>query len=367
MLPPNGKVNRHWPSEQVCCTFGMALAKSSDQVSADLSAILNMVGDFDTIRKTVRRLCAQTIRSQLEIVIVTTPGKAPLVEDALLERLGAWQVVTIPEMPTAASGWVAGILEARAPVIVLCEDHSFPDPGWGEAILDSHRQDCVAVAPAVRNGNPRSLISWANFLLCFLEWFSPDRSGPATAGPGHNTSYKRSVLLEYEHLEKWLSPERVLHFDFGAKGQTILLNTRAVTHHVNISLPGSYLAQSFLGGRLFGASRAVNWSRMKAAAYALAFPLAPAVRLSRMLKVLNSRDILQESRFFAALPWILAGLFCHALGEAVGYASGPGDSAQRYMSYETRRSEHVNEHDRWILVDSPPDRAKTFREFPAEV
>lgn len=342
--------------------------KSSDPVNADLSAVLNMVGDFDTIQKTVRRLCSQTIRSRLEIVIVTTPDKTRLVADALLERVGAWQVVTIPEMPTAAAGWAAGIRQARAPLIVMCEDHSFPEPDWAEAILDTHQQDCAAVAPAVRNANPRSLISWANFLLCFLEWFSPDHSGPVPAGPGHNTSYKQSVLLEYKDLEKWLCSERVLHFDLTTKGQTILLNTRAITHHVNISLPGSYLAQSFLGGRVFGASRAMNWSRIKTAAYALAFPLAPAVRLRRILKTLNSRSKRQESRFFAALPWILAGLACHAIGEAVGYVSGAGDATQRsYMDYEARRAEHVNEQDRWILADSPPGRAETFREFPAKV
>jgi hypothetical protein len=345
----------------------MPPAKCSDQGNADLSAILNMVDGFATIQKTVRHLCAQTIRDRLEIVIVTTPGRVPLVEDALLEAVGAWQVVTILGMPTAAAGWVAGIRQARAPVIVLCEDHSFPEPDWAEAILDTHQEDCAAVAPAVRNANPRSLISWANFLLCFLEWFSPDHSGPVSAGPGHNTSYKRSVLLEYTDLEKWLSPERVLHFDFAARGQAILLNTRAATHHVNISLPGSHLAQSFLGGRLFGASRAAGWPRMKTAAYALAFPLAPAVRLSRILKVLNSRSKRQESRFFAALPWILAGLVCHALGEAIGYIGGAGNAGQRYMDFETRRSEHVNEHDRSILADSRPDRAKTFHEFPAEV
>jgi|RhiMetdeSRZDD1v2_1073273.scaffolds.fasta_scaffold645173_1 hypothetical protein len=346
----------------------MAPAKSSDPVNVDLSAILNMVGDFASIQKTVRHLCSQTIRDRLEIVIITTPDKVPLALNAVLDRAGAWQVVTIPEMPTAAAGWVAGIHQARAPVIVMCEDHSFPELNWAEALLDSHREHCAAVAPVVSNANPRSLISWANFLLCFLDWYSPEQhNGPVPAGPGHNTSYKRSVLLEYKDLEEWLSSERVLHFDFAAKGRTILLNTRAATNHVNISLPGSYLAQSFLGGRLFGASRAAKWSRMKAVIYALGFPLAAAIRLSRILKVLNRRGKRQESRFFAALPWILAGLVCHALGEALGYLGGVGNVRQRYMDFETRRSEHVNEHDRRILEDSLPDNAKTLRQFPAKV
>ncbi len=320
-----------------------------------LSAILNVFEDFPTVMKTVRHLCAQTIPDQLEIVLITdNPTRHLLPETSPLGLVGAWQVVVVPERPTAAAGWAAGIRRARGPVVVLCEDHSFPEPGWAEAILDAYREDCVAVAPAVGNANPRSLLSWANFLLCFLDWFSPHGSGPISAGPGHNTSYKRDQLLEYEDLERWLNPERMLHFDLGARGQKIWLNSRAVTQHVNISKPRSYLAQSFFGGRVFGAARASRWPITLKLAYAIAFPLTPFVRLGRIGRAIDTPEKRRESRFFAALPWIIVGLLFHALGEAVGYLKGTGNAMQRYMRFETRRSEHVDERDRWLLADTAP-------------
>lgn len=316
-----------------------------------MSALLNMPGDFDAIRKTIRHLCAQTVRDQLELIIVTTPDRAPLVDTASLESLGAWQVLAADALPTVAAGFAAGTRMARAPVVVFCEDHSYPDPNWAEALIDAHRQDCAAVGPMMRNGNPASLISWANFILCFIEWFALDRSRLAATAPGHNTSYKRDALLEYAELANWLVSERLLHLDLGAKGRQILLEAGAATRHVNISRPGSYLGHSFYGGRIFGGSRSANWPGARSWMYALAFPLVPAIRLRRIWNLLDSPAKRQECRFWAALPWVMAGLLLHALGEAVGYIAGEGDSMQTYMNFELRRAQHVNARDRDLLRD----------------
>ncbi|MCW5978657.1 MAG: glycosyltransferase [Bryobacteraceae bacterium] len=318
-----------------------------------LSAILNMPGEFDAIRKTIRHLCAQSVRDQLELIIVATPEKAARIDATSLDALGASQLLTVPRMPTAAAGWVAGIQAARAPVVVLCEDHSYPEPHWAEALIEAHERDYAAVGPAMRNGNPGSLISWANFLLCFIEWSSLDRSQLAATAPGHNTSYKRDILLAYPDLERRLVSERLLHFDLGAKGHHILLEPRAATNHVNISRAGSYLAHSFYGGRVFGGGRAQEWPKIRAWACAFGFPLVPLIRLRRILKLLDSPAKRRESRFWAALPWIMAGLALHALGEAAGYTLGPGAAMDRYMSFELRRAEHVNAADKALLKDVP--------------
>jgi hypothetical protein len=320
----------------------------------ELSAILLMVDGFQAIRRTVHHLSVQSARERLELIIVTTRPNARLVDTNALKPLGAWQVVEVDKIPTPESGWVAGIRKARASVVVICEDHSFPDPGWAKALIEAHRQDCAAVAPAMDNGNPNTTVSWANFLLICAHWFSPNGSGPVSFGPGHNTSYKRPVLLEYyDNLESWLTAERVLHFDLLAKGHRILLAAEAVTHHVNISLPRSYLSHSFHGGRLFGGSRAANWSRARAALYACAFPLIPFIRLRRLFQLLDTPAKRRKARFWASLPWICAGLLCHAVGEAVGYLTGSGNAMKRYMSYEIRRIDHVipSEKALWLKND----------------
>jgi hypothetical protein len=330
-------------------------ANSAVRRAPELSAILPMARGFAAIRKTVGILCRQTACQQLELVIVTTPEQVAELDRTMLSPLAAWQVVTIPSMPTLYVGWTAGIRAAKAPAVVLCEDHSFPEPNWAQALIEAHRGNYAAVAPAVKNGNPESLISWANFLLCFIEWFSPEESRPVMFGPGHNTSYKRDVLLGYDsQLESWLNPERLLQFELIDKGHRLFLESRAATNHVNISLAGSYFSQSFLGGRIFGASRAARWSRGRAWMQALAFPLIPVVRLKRILGNLDTPARRKASKFWTALPWTMAGLCLHAFGEAVGYVVGAGNSDSRYLSFESRRGDHVKASDKPLLMESAP-------------
>ncbi len=320
----------------------------------ELSAILLMVNGFQAIRRTVHHLCAQTARRQLELVMVTTRPNARLIDTAALRPLGACQVLEVDEIPTAASGWAAGIRVAQAPSVVLCEDHSFPEPGWAEALINAHRGDWSAVTPAMNNGNPDTKVSWANFLLCFGEWFSPTESGPVFSCPGHNTSYKRDILLQYnDKLEDWLNPERVLHFDLLKKGHRMMLAADAVTNHVNISRAGTYLGHSFHGGRIFGGSRAANWSRARAALYACAFPLVPFIRLRRLMQQLDTPEKRRKARFWGSLSWICAGLLCHAFGEATGYLTGAGHSMKHYLNYELRRIENVipSEKAIWLTND----------------
>jgi hypothetical protein len=301
-----------------------------------------MLADFASIARTVRHLAAQTASGDVELVVVTTPERAAEVDVDKLEQMGGWQIVTIPRFETAAQGWAAGFRRARSPLAVLCEDHSFPEPGWAEALISEHTGEWAAVAPIMNNGNPATNISWANFLLCFLNWYRPEQSGQVPGGPGHNTCYRLSAIAPYlDSLEVWFNPEAVLHLDMQSRGLKIFQSGLAATHHVNISLAGSFLAHSFCGGRLFGGSRAAHWPRAKAWAYACAFPLVPLIRLRRIGAHLRTPERRRDAHFYRALPWIMAGLICHAAGEAAGYVMGAGDVMAKYMSFETRRRDHL--------------------------
>jgi hypothetical protein len=319
-----------------------------------LTAVLPMIRDYRSIARTVRHLLDQSAVNQLEVIIVTTPDKARQVDRDALGRAGAFQVVEIPRIETGVHAWAAGIRCARAPIAVLCEDHSFPERQWAESLIAEHTEQWAAVAPLVHNGNPHTTVSWANFLLCFLEWFRSPEHGAVPSGPGHNTCYRRNALADYEDsLEVWFNPERVLHLDMQSRGMRILQSQRAATHHVNISKPASYLGHSFTGGRLFGGSRSAQWSKPKALIFACAFPLVPIVRLRRILRHLNTPALRKEARLWPALPWVVAGLVCHALGEAVGYLAGPGNAMQKYISFETDRRSHLTTAEQAILDEAP--------------
>ena len=115
------------------------------------------------------------------------------------------------------------------------------------------------------------------------------------------------------------------------------------------ALPRRYprLRDSFttIGGR-----RLAGASLPKRAFYAAAAPLVPAIRLRRL-----ARDVRRAGAIGAtvrALPAIGLALGVGALGEAVGYAFGPGDAPRRIRPYESRRDLHVNERDRRAIARS---------------
>jgi hypothetical protein len=322
-------------------------SKGTPLADLKLSSVLNMAGDFASVRRTLSALQAQTFRHHLEVILVTTASHVPSIDRRIMETFGAYQIVEVDSLPTGAYGWAEGFRRARAPIVVVSEDHGFPAHNWAETLIDTHAKhpEAMAVCPALENGNPRTLTSWANFGLSFCEWYvdasEPPRAVPA--GAGHNTSYKRDLLLEVygEHLDRWMNPERVMHSDIIARDKTILLDPRTRVAHVNLSKTMAYLGISFAGGRVFGASRAADWGVGRKLFYAVLFPLVPPIRLKRMLSFYNTPKKRRDARFVPALPLIIIGLACHAFGEAVGYLFGSGRIAERYTNYELRRQDYV--------------------------
>ncbi|MFN2433451.1 MAG: hypothetical protein ABR599_11675 [Gemmatimonadota bacterium] len=106
---------------------------------------------------------------------------------------------------------------ASAPVVAFGEDHSFPEPGWAEALLQAHRGPWAAVGPSIVNANPATAVSWATLLTSFGRWLELDASGPADAIAWHNSAYKREVLLGLgDELEPLLEVEGLLQAELAA-------------------------------------------------------------------------------------------------------------------------------------------------------
>lgn len=62
-------------------------------------------------------------------------------------------------------------------------------------------------------------MSWADLFIGYSPWLAPSSSREAEFLPGHNTSYKRAVLLEYgDQLDSMMQAETVLHWNLRSKG-----------------------------------------------------------------------------------------------------------------------------------------------------
>lgn len=298
--------------------------KTSTPPPPALSAILITPGRLDRLRGTIAALQAQTISDQIELVLVATEHPSPPLDEKGMAWFHSYQSTLLPKSEfTSATAWALGAQVAQAPIVVLCEDHSFPDPTWAERLLGAHRQPWAVVGPAVRNANPNRLMAWADFFLAYSDWAYPATSGSRDHLPGHNSSYKRDLLLTYgAELARKFEAETLLHWEMRRQGHQLYLQADAVTNHVNFTRFGYMMRLTWLAGWHFGAARTSSWSWRRRLPWILASILIPAVRLHRIY-----REIRRPGRFDGSLPGLMAILclllLCDGIGQMAGAAFGP--------------------------------------------
>ena len=314
-----------------------------------LTAIVVTRDSYEAVRTTVRHLRAQSLCGRMEVVIVA-PSRAALgADESELRAFQRVQVVEVGAVRSKAAGYAAGTRRASAPVVVFTEDHSYPAAGWADALERAHRGPWAAVGPVVANASGDGVVAWADFLLGYGPWLDPTPAGPVDYLPGHNSSYKRDVLLAYEpNLEEWLDAETTLHWDLRARGHQLYLEPAARTHHFNYSLVSAWLPATFFSSRAFAGGRARSWSIGRRLAFAVASPLIPPVRLRRFVR--DVHRLPQPPSFLRLLPALSLSLAVSAFGEAAGYLFGPGDAPVRVSEYEFRRDRHVTSTDRAAMA-----------------
>jgi Glycosyl transferase family 2 len=316
--------------------------------AAQMSVVVVTPDLYDTIRKTMEHLAVQTVLDQLEIVIVA-PSAATLNFDAAeLTAFGRLRVVEVGEIKSTGRAIAAGVREASAPVVAYAEEHSYPAPGWAEALIKAHRQSWAVVGATIANANPGNMISWASLFTDFGSWVEPGEAGEISHLPWHHAAYKRAILLDYgSKLGAMLETEGILHRDLQAKGYRLYLEPAAKTNHVNISLLASYIGAEFHGARMFAANRTQSTKRsiLRRLLYISRMPLIPFVRLERVLRHIfrsgRGRELLPR-----VLPALIIGLVADAFGQLMGYTFGAGDAAQHRVSFELNRYQHITEQER---------------------
>ena len=317
-----------------------------------LTAVLVMPRGFAELTEALRHLQAQTRREAIEVVLVHTPAHAGEIDRSAFAMFRRFVPVSVARIPTVASAFVAALDEATSDVVAQVEDHVLLDPEWAAVVMSAHEQPSAAVAPHMTNANPATAISWANFLASFSEAIAVRPVGPVDSGPGHNTSYKRAVLLQYrDELLAFYQSERTFHYRLRQDGHVILHEPRALLAHLNISVLGEAVRHGFLGGVLFGAYRARHMPVVEKAARTLLAPLVPPLRLWRTLRMLFGMAGLTTSRIpattWALLPVLLVS---HAAGETVGYWQLVGDIEAQYEHFELHRLECLRRDEHSLMT-----------------
>ena len=286
------------------------------------------------------------LRAQLEArqveVVVAAPAAAH--EDMRVLAGDSFAAVVCiaadPRRDGLALPRVLALRVASAPLVVVTETHCFPEPGWAGALIDAHHGPAVAIGPAFTNANPERLVSWSQFLCHYGPFAEPLPPGPYLDVPGHNTSYKRDVLLTLDdELPLLMETEYLLHAHLRALGHELAMASDAIVKHTNVSRFPAALRESFLAGRLFATARREGWKLRKRLFYALAFPAVAAVRVRRHRSDARRISAPGGARTTALLA---AGLLASSIGEGLGYLSGAGGSSPKLIDLELRRDNYLS-------------------------
>jgi hypothetical protein len=162
-------------------------------------------------------------------------------------------------------------------------------------------------------------------------WLHALPSREAAMSPTHNVAYKRQVLLELgSGLDHALTQGDQLPIALRESGHRLYFEPAARLDHLNVTQPGPWVRERFLGGLLLAGRRAQRWSVLRRLVYFCGSPLIPAVLLTRLRKPIGLA--LREARLPAGtLLALVAAMAISSLGEMVGYARGAGRAADLAM------------------------------------
>ncbi len=312
-----------------------------------LSVVLVAADGYEGVRRVVRHVREQTVAGQIELLLVV-PNESDAAPFDASETAGLHSsrvIATGGPIPNVDAAAAFGIRASAAPVVASVEDHAYPEPTWAAALLDAYRAPggpWAAVGSTVCNANPGGSLSWANLLLAYGTWCEPVRRGPIGEVSQHNLSFRRAAIEPlFEALEERMGRTGNLMQELAARGGRFYIDPAARVHHLNPSRVGSTLALRFHGGRSYGATKAsmAGWSRGKRAVYAALSPVIPLLRYRLIRPKAKAAGL-------RVMPAVALGLLLDGLGQAAGFAFGPGGTKQKLEAFEHDRLRHLTRRDR---------------------
>ena len=301
-----------------------------------LSAVLWTPDCYDTIRKTIASLRAQTIHERIELILFGPSEESMTGPKTDLEGFACHQRIVLRSFEKSSVIRAEGVRAARAPIVAFMQDHAFPVAGWAEALLRCYEGPWAGAGFVFANDNPNTATSWVNFLLQYGEWADPPPGGTPTHIGGHMASYRRDVLMAYgEELPRKLETSVAMHWELIEQGHLFAIAPGALVYHQNHSRFWPSLELRFQTGRLFAANRSAKWSVTRRVAYALAAPLIPPLRLSRLLRAAVRVGQARRLPQLVLIGTVL--LIFDGAGQAVGALAGHGGAMEWITKIEYHR------------------------------
>ena len=301
----------------------------------ELSVILAVGERRDRAVRALASILSQSVMDVVEVLLLDcAPGDPPPLPGS---DHPAVRTIRLPPDVLFSTAKAQAVRMASAPAVAFVEEHCEVFPGWAEALIEAHQGPWAGVGAEVHMGNPEVPISHLVSVINYHPWLPPARRAEHDMLPGHNSSFKRDLLLAYgDELEELLRAEIVLHGRLRQDGHRLLLEPAARFAHLNESNLGSIVRGRFLWNRCYGPgrARAFGWSAVRRLVYILATPLIPLYALGKIAWTLSGTRPELLRIVLRWLPQFLAAHLATAAGQAAGLLFGTGDAEARFTLYE---------------------------------
>lgn len=290
----------------------------------DITVVVASVNGLPYPLACLEALAGQEGALTSEVVVADCTGPATVA--AIRERFPDVRVLAFDEQKSVPWLRAAGIQAATGRLVAVTEDHCVPHPDWYRRIVEvQKRTGWAGVGGGVENGSIDRLVDWAVFFCEYSQHMAPVPEGPSPFIPGMNVAYDMDALGPLREVFAEGLWENFLHDKMRAGGFVLGMDPRILVSHQKYFTVPMFLSERFHYSRSFAGMRVQGAPLKRRLVWAAATPLLPALLLVRITAnvVRRRRHLLWFAR---SLPLIVVFSVMWAIGELVGYLTGPGDS-----------------------------------------
>jgi glycosyltransferase involved in cell wall biosynthesis len=288
----------------------------------DLSVVIPSVNGWSDLEGCLQALAQQSGDVTIEVLVADRVGER--VRAAVRKSYPHVRVLEAPSEMSIPALRALAFREARGEIVGVIEDHVIVPPDWARKMLAAHAQGAQVVGGSVDNAARERIVDWAAFLCEYSHCLAPP-VGCSNWLTGNNVTYRRILLERFQDAiceERW---EDHLHDMMRRAGVKLESRPEIQVGHKKHYTVGEYLYQRYLYARSYAGMRIEGAGPVRRLALGLAsFALPPLLfyrTVSRVLKARRNRRELVRS-----LPLLVLFVSSWAVGEAIGYWRGPGDT-----------------------------------------
>lgn len=308
-----------------------------------MTVALAAIDDYAIIEQVHQCLEAQSIRRELEIQFICRNRQSLQLPEDFAECYPDITIIEGGDSLLLNKARALGVLKARAPYVLILEDHCLPDPDCLERMVERLEQGWSAVGPAFVSGNRASCLGIAANLLTYGEWMGHKAGGKRPFIAGYNSAFATRVLKDRgDHLVIDLVTPSTLQQALSRQGHEFYFEARAVMAHWESSTFSGIRVILGKNGRGMGMLRARRWNGWRKLTATLVSPLLAGYRMLR--GAVTWRRV--RGSPVSSLLWLPPLALLWTAGEVRGYWSADRQAAVRGVSEVERNRQRFVDGER---------------------